>query len=206
MAGPCQDEQLGTGFEKAFLTVGPQSNFLPYPRTTLLVDASFLGQCGICRDSQLLLRSACDEYDDQTVAIMPCGHIAGYMCLKDWFKNKRTCPFCRLPLEYEFCKHPSKLIRPLTKETIHSIADPVPVGGKIRDQCVDCSLTTDRVATQALLDGLAEMLRMYRARYQTKKDEQERLILKRRISAVRTQIDTTMKQLITPSDMARSGW
>ena len=27
-------------------------------------------------------------------AVTPCGHVACYGCLRDWLRQRRTCPFC----------------------------------------------------------------------------------------------------------------
>ncbi|KAK7748525.1 hypothetical protein SLS53_000545 [Cytospora paraplurivora] len=107
------------------------------------------------------------------------------------------------PLPFE---HSSKLIRPLTTETLYSIPDPIPVGGSIHAQCAECSSTTNRKATQQILDGLAEMFRKLRAEYQAAKNEKLKLIIKRRIAEVKAKIDNAMQELATSSDMARSGW
>ncbi|KAL1874486.1 hypothetical protein Daus18300_003504 [Diaporthe australafricana] len=53
-------------------------NFIPCPKLTLSIDSQKLENCGICQESQLLLRSGKKSFDDQTVAILPCGHIGGY--------------------------------------------------------------------------------------------------------------------------------
>lgn len=77
MPGSKQHQQLKQlDIDEALLTVVSDPNFLLYPRLTLSVDAGELGQCGICHESQLLLRSQETAVDDQTVAILPCGHIA----------------------------------------------------------------------------------------------------------------------------------
>ncbi|ROW16700.1 hypothetical protein VPNG_01688 [Cytospora leucostoma] len=206
MAGPYQQQQLCRGVEDSLLTVVPEPNFLPYPRITLLVDPGVLGQCGICHDSQLMLRSQGVMIDDQTVALLPCGHIAGFVCLRYWFETNKTCPFCRVPLKYELCSHWSKLIRPLHTETLYSIPDPIPVGGKIHLQCESCSVATNTKAIQQILEGLAELFRKLRAEYQAAKHEKLKLIIKRRIAEVKAKIDNAMQELATSSDMARSGW
>lgn len=76
MTGKKQRQELPLDVDEALLTVVSGSNFLLYPRITLAVDPSQLGQCGICQESQLLLRDHETAVDDSTVAILPCGHIA----------------------------------------------------------------------------------------------------------------------------------
>ena len=76
MTGARQQQSLGLDLDDALLTVVSSPNFLLYPKVTLSVDACELGQCGICHESQLLLRDHGAIIDDQTVAILPCGHIA----------------------------------------------------------------------------------------------------------------------------------
>lgn len=76
MPGSKQHQQSILDIEEALLAVVADPNFILYPRLTLSVDESELGHCGICQESQLLLRSQEAALDDQTVAILPCGHIA----------------------------------------------------------------------------------------------------------------------------------
>lgn len=126
--------------------------------------------------------------------------------MRNWLGFKKTCPFCRIPLEYELCKHSTRLIRPLTKENICSVPDPIPVGGKIHEQCFDCSVATNRKVNQELLDDFAESFKKLRAQYQTAKSQLFRLEIKHRIAGVKQRMDNTMQELAAPSAMARLRW
>lgn len=238
MTGAKQQKPLDLEFDDALLTVVSDPNFLLHPKITLSVDACELGQCGICHESQLLLRDHGNIVDDRTVAILPCGHIAvrqspfsvlpshtphpwtlnyysgyftdttlqGYVCLSSWLDLKKSCPFCRIPLEYELCKHASNLIRPLTRETLYSIPDPIPTGGKILAQCFNCSVATNRNVNQQLLDGFIERFRNLRSEYHTADSEHVRLKTRHAIAAVKRKMDSTMQELAAPSSMLCIGW
>lgn len=206
MPGSKQHQRLEIEVDETFLSVVSNPHFLLYPRLTLSVDANELGQCGICHDSQLLLRSQETVHDDQTVAILPCGHIAGYECLRNWLDFNKTCPFCRISLEYELCKHSSRLIWPLTKENLYSVPDPIPSGGKIREQCFDCSVETNRKVNQQLLDGFVGKFKKLRAEYQAATSQHVKLVIKQRIVGVKLRMESTMQELAAPSSTSRDTW
>ena len=128
------------------------------------------------------------------------------MCLSNWLDLKKSCPFCRIPLEYELCKHASKLLRPLTRETLYSVPDPIPAGGKIHAQCFDCSVATNRRVNQHLLDRLVERFKKLRAEYQAADSEQFRLKIKHAMAGVKRKMDSTMQELAAPSGMTCIRW
>lgn len=126
--------------------------------------------------------------------------------MRNWLDFNKTCPFCRIPLEYELCKHSSRLIRPLTRENLYSVPDPIPVGGKIREQCFDCSVATNRKVNQQLLDGFVERFRKLRAEYQATKSRPVKLAIKQRIAGVKLRMESTMQELAAPSAMSCDRW
>ncbi|KAH8764378.1 hypothetical protein F5883DRAFT_352079, partial [Diaporthe sp. PMI_573] len=148
--------------------------YIPCPKVSLSLDAEKLGNCGICHESQLLLRSQKKGLDDQTVAILPCGHIAGYECLKNWFSFNKSCPFCRITLQYQLCTHSTRLIRPLTRENLFSTPDTLPFGGTLPPQCLDCSIETNASVHKYLLDHMLGQFKTLRAEYHEEADESKK--------------------------------
>lgn len=191
---------------EALLIEVENPNFIPCPKVTLSVDASKLGNCGICQENQLLLRSDKKALDDQSVAILPCGHIAGYECLKNWFSFNKSCPFCRTPLEYQLCKHSSRLIRPLTRESLLSTPDTLPVGGVIPPQCFECSLATNAHINKQLLDILFGKFKALRISYHAEKDERKKLEVKLQISTCKKRIDKAIEELTAYQTTAGKKW
>ncbi|KAI1078294.1 hypothetical protein F5B20DRAFT_582520 [Whalleya microplaca] len=75
--------------------------------------------CTICSDRMLEMPphvspigcSADKDFVEKT-AVLPCGHIFGFDCLRLWCEHKEeagamlSCPHCRYPLEYWGCEHP----------------------------------------------------------------------------------------------------
>lgn len=182
-------------------------NFLPCPKLSLFVDSGKLGQCGICQETQLLLRSERKGYDDHTVAILPCGHIAGYDCLKNWFSlNKKSCPFCRTPLQYELCAHHSRLIRPLTRENLFSAPDTLPMGGTIPVQCVECSIATNTSVNKYLLDAMVSEFRNLRDKYHAEPDPLKKSLIKLQIAGCKKSMDKAIEERATYPSLARTRW
>ena len=91
--------------------------------------------------SKLQFRSGDHELNDNTAAILPCGHIARYRCLQEWLRRHKNCPFCGLDLKYKLCDQ-SIPARPVAKKTIHTIPRTIPEGGRIATQCKECRLET----------------------------------------------------------------
>ncbi|ROW05307.1 hypothetical protein VSDG_00110 [Cytospora chrysosperma] len=127
----------------------------------------------------------------------------GYDCLRNWLDFNKTCPFCRIPVEYELCKHSSRLIRPLTRENLYSVPDPIPSGGKISEQCFDCSVETNRKVNQQLLDGFVGKFKKLRAEYQAATSQHVKLVIKQRIVGVKLRMESTMQELAAPSSTSR---
>lgn len=132
--------------------------------------------------------------------------VQGYNCLSTWLDVSKACPFCRTSIKYELCKHATRLIRPLTRENLYSVPDPIPLGGKIHAQCFDCSVATNRAVNQQLLDGLVEDFKKLRAEYQGAKSKTDKLIIKHRIAVLKLRMDITMQELAAPCTIAFQRW
>ncbi|POS73186.1 hypothetical protein DHEL01_v208418 [Diaporthe helianthi] len=181
-------------------------NYIPCPRISLSLDAGKLGACGICHDSQLLLRSQNKGLDDNTVAILPCGHIAGYKCLKSWFEYNQCCPFCRLPMNYQLCPHSSRLIKPLTRENLFSTPDTLAVGGSLPPQCVDCSVETDASVHKYLLGAMLDHFKSLRAEYNAETHEGKKIDLKFQLIRIKKRISRAIDELAAFPARAQRRW
>lgn len=116
--------------------------FIPIPQLTFLIDNPGNLECRLCRVSQLRVSpDALAEVTDETPALMPCGHIAGAVCLAATLDSadpgERSCPFCRIPLEYSGCGH-RILQKVLTANTIGTVPATLPNGGVVPERCPDC--------------------------------------------------------------------
>lgn len=193
---------------EALLVEVENPNFIPCPKVSLSIkeDAAKLGQCGICQESQLLLRSERRGLDDHTLAILPCGHVAGYSCLRNWFSFNKSCPFCRMPLEYQLCSHPSRLIRPLTRENLLSTPDTLPVGGVVPPQCAECSIATNSSVNKYLLDAMLEKFKELRTAYHAETDARKKLEVKLQILTCKKRLDKAIEELAAYPTLARTRW
>ncbi|KAG6366549.1 hypothetical protein INS49_000727 [Diaporthe citri] len=193
---------------EALLVEVENPNFVPCPKISLSVDAKKLGQCGICQESQLLLRSEKRGLDDSTLAILPCGHVAGYKCLRNWFSLNESpaCPFCRTPLRYQLCNHTSRLIRPLTRENLLSTPDTLPVGGVVPPQCVECSVATNASVNKYLLDAMLDKFKALRTEYHEETDARKKLEVKLQVLTCKKRIDKAIEELAAYPTLARTRW
>lgn len=157
---------------EALLSNFSNPNFLPCPKVSLYIDPEILGYCGICQTTQLILRSQQEDgITDSTIAIIPCGHLACYGCLTKWIRAKPECPFCRFSLTYELCRHPQELVRTITKETLFSLPETIPMGGKIPEQCRECRITTNKQVNERILENLAVGFKRLQGEYRMATDE-----------------------------------
>lgn len=117
--------------------------FMPCPAITILVDLCDEFTCQLCCCSKMDIFSHADDAD-QTFHIMPCGHIAGRLCLEHWsaaeakMNRQFQCPFCRLPLQHPVCGHRVQS-RPLRRKDVGLLPQTLPEGGKIGDRCRACT-------------------------------------------------------------------
>ncbi|KAI5786432.1 hypothetical protein DFH27DRAFT_258406 [Peziza echinospora] len=56
--------------------------------------------CNICMEPYIDDRYPCDQPKRENAMKMPCGHVFGSYCLKQWLENHNTCPACRMEVEY----------------------------------------------------------------------------------------------------------
>lgn len=181
---------------EALLTETSDPNFLPCPQITLFMDPqASLGCCGICQTTQLELQAEGSGLSDAAVAIIPCGHLACRGCMKKCLESKARCPFCRFPLEYELCCHPLEA-RVMTRENLLSTPDTLPMGGKIPDQCRDCRVKTNRIASDSILKSLADSFQILHKEYQTS-EHRKKAVIAQKLQILQQQFHLVAKTLST---------
>ncbi|KAM0546413.1 hypothetical protein ACHAPJ_010880 [Fusarium lateritium] len=106
--------------------------------------------CNICRELMTTSPSEpnhLDRRDSHAACIMPCGHMFGLICLKEWFrhandpnKGTHTCPACNT----EFHHHPVCSHRTIGQLIPNSVAKysrippPLSAGGLVAPECTEC--------------------------------------------------------------------
>jgi len=56
--------------------------------------------CNICMESFVEEKYHCEKPKKENATKMPCGHVFGSYCLKQWLQNNNTCPACRMEVDY----------------------------------------------------------------------------------------------------------
>lgn len=143
-------------------------SFIPLPKLTFLVDRPDNLTCRLCLVSELRVSMEDLEVTDRTPAIMPCGHIAGALCLHEAIESMDlghwACPFCRYPLTYVQCEHrlPEKV---LTAETIRSVPATLPNGGVVPELCPECRALRVQWGYREIISDMRSDLITARANY-----------------------------------------
>lgn len=146
-----------------------KGSYVPCPKITFLVDKPKDLVCEICLVSELKFRSCVRELTDNTPTILPCGHIAGYRCLKEWLRTHTNCPFCRMELKYNACPH-AITPRPVNKTNIHTIPKTIPEGGAITIQCKECRLKWREVYSELIMETHIKKFAEARKKYLESQD------------------------------------
>lgn len=165
------------GWLQPFQKYNVNECFVPCPKVTFLVDKPRPVLCQICRESHFRLRGGTTRLADETFAILPCGHVAGSVCLAQWCEQHHECPFCRFKLKYPGCRHHIEPIL-LTSTGIHLLPRTLPDNGKIPQQCEEC-------VKQGLLKSAQESfaaavsdfeIKRRRAHFTGKEDDERELV------------------------------
>lgn len=167
----------------ALLAGDSDPNFLPCPKISLYVDPRVLRSCGICHTKLKFLSQEAELVTGAEVAIVPCGHLACYTCMTECLRIKPECPFCRHSLKYELCPHSNRLCRVVTKGSLFSLPDTIPMGGKVADQCPQCRILTNKLAGESILSSFPEAFRRLRRQYQ-EADESTKMVMQGRIQVM----------------------
>ncbi|KAI0813802.1 hypothetical protein GGR55DRAFT_635952 [Xylaria sp. FL0064] len=132
-----------------------QDSFVPSPKVTFLIDKPTNLTCQICHQAQLKLAVTAEDPAPDMACILPCAHIACCECMNAWLESHTSCPFCRVSLIHTRCKHQVKP-RLIAQDTIHSIPQTVPNGGKIGAMCFRCTEKDRREITVERWTKLAD--------------------------------------------------
>lgn len=113
--------------------------FIPYPKITFLIDRPDNLTCQICTESKLQIGATVDDKKtDTTPVLLPCGHIAGQVCMREWLKNSDHCPFCRMRLDRPACHHNVKP-QAICYDTFEVLPPTLSAGGLVGDKCQRCA-------------------------------------------------------------------
>lgn len=181
-------------------------NFLPCPKISLFVDPNILGSCGICHVKLEFRSQEETAMTGAEVTIVPCGHLACYTCMTMCLQTKPECPFCRLSLTYELCSpsHSIKLCRAITKESLFSLPDTIPMGGKVADQCHECRILTNKLTSEGVLGSFAEVFKVLRKQYQ-EADESAKRAMQGKIQRMQQQFQCVTNRLSSQAVAALGG-
>ncbi|KAK6340787.1 E3 ubiquitin ligase [Orbilia brochopaga] len=112
----------------------------------LLSDLAKLQKCVTCVVCQDLL------FEPYSLA---CGHVFCYSCLKDWFRQKKTCPQCRAPVKLQ--PAPAYLIRGMIDTFVFraELQSPHEEGQALRQQQAEALklIETDKGSSKGLFGG-----------------------------------------------------
>lgn len=143
--------------------------FVPLPKVTFLIDRPQNLTCRLCLVSELRLSlNNQEQVTDGTPALMPCGHIAGAVCLNEAIESMNpgdlACPFCRYPLTYTGCGHrvPEQL---LTEESVRVMPETVPNGGVVPALCSGCRQIRVQLTYRAMIRDAQTDVMAARANY-----------------------------------------
>lgn len=122
--------------------IGQDESFFPNPKITFLVDKPTLN-CQICQETPLEIGATDCRFSNDSLVILPCGHVACDGCMSTWVKEHKSCPFCRQNLKRSACKHH---VMPLliAHDTIHTLPKTLPQGGAISSRCKKCNEQASR--------------------------------------------------------------
>ncbi|KAF7519516.1 hypothetical protein G7054_g13071 [Neopestalotiopsis clavispora] len=119
------------------------TNLVPNPLVTFLVDEVTTLTCHLCRKTAMTLSAPSCKVSDEQPMLLPCGHVAGSRCLLHWLATGRDeCPFCgvgNFSLRHAKCGH---LAAPfvLDRESVLCVPKTLPEGGAFADYCRGCRL------------------------------------------------------------------
>jgi hypothetical protein len=174
-------EAVAVKAEASLMGLDKQGNYCPYPKIKWIVDTPTDMRCDICTCSVLKFRAP-GKQSDSTPVVLPCGHVFGLNCLDAYLEDEDVkkapkCPTCRLDLKYELCPH-NVNYRVINTDTVHRLPPTIVEGGAIPDQCLDCSVETNRVVAAECLKAFKRSFEKAREKYrETGKDSDKALML-----------------------------
>ncbi|KAK4655703.1 hypothetical protein QC762_304735 [Podospora pseudocomata] len=194
-----------TGLEEEEAEHQPQDmgTYVPDPKFTFLFDPGrhhphHQHTCSICMISPLRIlpatqrQSIYNQNNDSVPCVLPCGHIFGQACIRQWMQDHDQCPVCRTPMVHELCKHKIRL-RPLWKETIWLVPRTIPDGGKIAAFCSTCEAVERRAVINGLMETLGRLYYDAKLRWKRTGREKDRV----QMVKYRVRMDDDLKRLVT---------
>lgn len=192
-----------------------RESFFPIPLVTFSIDAPDNIVCQICRVSELRLtppgvprRRPLPPYTDDMPAIMPCGHVAGAVCLETLMEESEDeawlCPFCRMDLVYARCGHRIKP-RVLTSQSIASLPLTLPMGGEIPQLCRSCEEDADHVGIEISLNLHMQEFRVTRQMHKDDPKEDTALWMLRIAEHIR-QVAGRSEERDVKADLGFQSW
>ncbi|KAK4181824.1 hypothetical protein QBC36DRAFT_316656 [Triangularia setosa] len=158
-------------------------SYVPDPKYTFLFDPdrhNHKHTCSICMTSDLRIlpgeprpdgQFTYDTTNDSVPCVLPCGHMFGQDCIRQWMENHDQCPVCRTPMVHELCRHQVRL-RPMWRDLMWLIPRTLPDGGKIAPFCRHCEAAERQSVINGLMVTLARLY--YDAKIRWKKTGRER--------------------------------
>jgi hypothetical protein len=118
--------------------------------------------CTICFETELKpADNVAGPYRDSDPAVLPCGHVFGWVCLQFWLEarpGKGSCPTCRFPLRHDACGH---AVAPahVTTDSRRRVPETLPQGGIVSGLCVACTNEYADEVRENFRPHLREMVR-----------------------------------------------
>lgn len=132
-----------------------QETFVPSPKIMFLIDRPDNLVCQVCQVVNLKMAITAEIASPYTPSLFPCGHIFCYACTDQWLSQNDSCPICRMSMTYASCNHQVEP-RLIAQDTIHTVPETLPNGGKIGRKCFKCCereqrhVSLDRWASHAV--------------------------------------------------------
>ncbi|KAI1815799.1 hypothetical protein GGS20DRAFT_596452 [Poronia punctata] len=143
-----------------------QECFIPSPKITFLIDRPNNLVCQVCQLAPLKMAITAEAPKVNIPALLPCGHITCQNCAENWLDSNKSCPFCRISMTHEACGHQ---VRPrlVAQDTVHTLPETLPNGGKIGRKCFKCSERDNRELSLERWAELAEKFKDLRREVET---------------------------------------
>ncbi|KAK0665883.1 hypothetical protein QBC41DRAFT_158327 [Cercophora samala] len=180
--------------------------YIPDPKFTFLFDPNRHNHqhtCAICLTSPLFLlpatdgqRTPYDQTNDSVPCVLPCGHMFGQACIRQWMQDHDRCPVCRTAMVHELCRHKIK-IRPMWQDTVWLIPRTVPDGGKIGAYCSRCEEVERRSVVNGLMETLGRMYYNAKLRWERTGRERDRLEMMK----FRVRMDGDVRRLVVREEV-----
>ncbi|KAK0735808.1 hypothetical protein B0T21DRAFT_192387 [Apiosordaria backusii] len=163
-------------------------SYVPDPKFTFLFDENRHTRrhtCSICMTSDLRILPAnrrqngvlaYDPTNDSVPCVLPCGHMFGQACIRQWMDRQDSCPICRTPMVHELCGHKVRL-RPMWQDAVWLIPRTIPDGGRIAPFCRHCEAAERGSVGNGLMETLGRLYYDARRKWKRTGRERDRLLM-----------------------------